>query len=254
MLIPFVSVAVQFLKCAFDLSPLALLSCTLRLFGSADQLCKQRHGLSGKERGRKHCEIFHLSHQLRSFAGCSSPWFRGKWCVCSTMLGFLAIRYFRLYLCPGGSWRTEKTWIWTNVRREKAMREDCLFYFLFSGSCPTPPPPCRCWSASPTGLLFTIRSWIILTSTISLDTFFWRSSTSLIFSFLTGKSRNVVKFGSLTSVFEFFNLLHKKWNLVFFPRPWRLSHALHPLVFSITYAFFTLIYYSAGGTNYYFDT
>ena len=171
------------------------------------------------------------------------------------MLGFLAIRYFRLYLCPGGSWRTEKTWIWTNVRREKAMREDCLFYFLFSGSCPTPPPPCRCWSASPTGLLFTIRSWIILTSTISLDTFFWRSSTSLIFSFLTGKSRNVVKFGSLTSVFEFFNLLHKKWNLVFFlSRPWRFSHALHPLVFSITYAFFTLIYYSAGGTNYYFDT
>ena len=37
-------------------------------------------------------------------------------------------------------------------------------------------------------------------------------------------------------------------------RPWRFSHALHPVAFSLVYTFFTIIYYLAGGTNYYFKS
>ena len=36
-------------------------------------------------------------------------------------------------------------------------------------------------------------------------------------------------------------------------RPWRLAHALHPVLFGCVYAVFSLSYYLAGGTNYHFE-
>ena len=36
-------------------------------------------------------------------------------------------------------------------------------------------------------------------------------------------------------------------------RPWRLVHAIHPVLFGCVYAVFSLSYYLAGGTNYHFE-
>ena len=37
------------------------------------------------------------------------------------------------------------------------------------------------------------------------------------------------------------------------PRPWRLVHAIHPVLFGCMYAAFSLSYHLAGGTNYHFE-
>merc|ERR1719402_757801 len=42
-------------------------------------------------------------------------------------------------------------------------------------------------------------------------------------------------------------------DLLIGDRPWRLVHALHPVLFGCVYAVFSLSYYLAGGTNYHFE-
>ena len=36
-------------------------------------------------------------------------------------------------------------------------------------------------------------------------------------------------------------------------RPWRLLHAIHPIIFGGVFGIFSFVYFLAGGTNYYFE-
>lgn len=36
-------------------------------------------------------------------------------------------------------------------------------------------------------------------------------------------------------------------------RPWRLVHALHPVMFGAVFGVFSLVYHLAGGTNYFYE-
>jgi hypothetical protein len=36
-------------------------------------------------------------------------------------------------------------------------------------------------------------------------------------------------------------------------RPWRVIHAIHPIIFGGVFGIFSFFYFLAGGTNYYFE-
>jgi len=76
----------NFFKCAFLLSPLAVVNCTVRKFVTTEQLCSPCERLSGKGSVGKHSKVFHLLHLPWPHIGCSSSWIRGCTCV-QTFLG-----------------------------------------------------------------------------------------------------------------------------------------------------------------------
>lgn len=89
----FSSVALKvdnFFKCAFLLSPLAMVTCTVRKFVTTEQLCSPCERLSGKGSGGKHSKVFHLLHLPWPHIGCSSSWIRGQFLsLTSQQLGFI---------------------------------------------------------------------------------------------------------------------------------------------------------------------